>query len=220
MKSLQQTLSNKPSGNFFSRIGMVAVLSLIAVAPAAVAQTYNFTFTGNSGMDASGTIFVASGVALSGSINVINVPFESFPGTTNASGDLVPDPASPSPLTLVNHDGDDAIIDNIVFPGAPPTDQVLDDDGLGFASGPYQDSVHFNTLINLWGNSPSSYTLFVAEAQLDGSGNVIGDPQWVYVLEDGSLTLTAVPEPSTNALVILGALTVGFALIRRRRAVA
>jgi hypothetical protein len=90
---------------------------------------------------------------------------------------------------------------------------------LGFASGPYQDSVHYNTLINLWGNSPGSYTLFVAEANVDGNGNVIGDAQYVYHAESGSLSLTSVPipEPSTAALVLC-ALTAGFVAIRRRAA--
>jgi hypothetical protein len=222
MKSLQQTLSDKPSVNFFSWIGMAAVLMLIAAAPAAVAQTYNFTFTGGGGMDATGTISIVGGVAQSGSINVTGVPLEAAPHTplTTAAGDLVPDPASPTTLTLINHDGDNIIFDNIVSPGDPSIVQVLNGNGLGFASGQYQDSVHYNALINLWGNSPGSYTLFVAEAQLDGNGNVIGDPQWVYTTDTGSLTLITVPEPSTDALVILGALTLGSAVIRRRRVAA
>ncbi len=173
-------------------------------------------------MDATGTIDISGGVATSGTISVTGVPLEAFPHTplTTAAGALVPDPASPSTLTLVNHDGDNIIFDNIVYPGDPATVQVLDGNGLGFASRPYLDSVHYNALINLWGNSPGSYTLFVAEAQLDGNGNVIGDAQWVYTTDTGSLTFTAVPEPSSDALVILGALTLGSAAIRRRRAAA
>ena len=54
--------------------------------------------------------------------------------------------------------------------------------------------------------------MFIGEAQLDGNGNVIGDAQWVYVYnEPGTMTLTLspIPEPATNALIILGALMVG-----------
>jgi len=184
----------------------LTTLLLIALAQAAVAQNYNFTFTGGGGMDATGTIDIVGGVAQSGSISVTGVPLEAPPYTplTTAAGDLVPDPASPTTLTLINHDGDDIIYDNIVYPGDPSTVQVLNDNGLGFASGQYQDSVHYNTLINLWGNSPGSYTLFVAEAQLDSNGNVIGDPQWVYTADSGSLTFTPVPEPTTAGCFLLG----------------
>ena len=191
---------------------------LLASSPAAVAavQTYDFTFTGGSGMDATGTISVNNGIAQSGSINVTGVPLEATPTTLiNASGALIPDPAAPGSLTLLNHDGDNIIIDNVVNIGSDP---VLTGNGLGFASGQYQDSVHFNTLINIWGNSPGSYTLFVAEAQLDANGNVIGDPQWVYAADNGSLTLTAAPEPATyGAISGVGLILVSFGRQFRRK---
>ena len=63
MNLLQQTLFEKPAMNFFSRIGRAGVLLLLATAPAAVAQNYNFTFTGNDGIDATGTITISGGVA-------------------------------------------------------------------------------------------------------------------------------------------------------------
>ena len=213
MKSLLQNLFEYPVVKSCSRNGSVALLLLLVSAPAAVAQIYDFTFIGGGGMDATGTISIVGGVAQSGSINVTGVPLEANPGTLiSAAGALVPDLATPSTLTLINHDGDNIIFDNQVNLANDP---ILNGNGLGFASGPYQDSVHYNTLINVWGNSPGSYTLFVAEAQLDGSGNVIGDAQWVYHADSGSLTLTPVPEPSTGAL-ILSALAVGLAVCRRR----
>lgn len=212
MKSLLQTLFEKPAVSFFSRIGWAAVLMLLATAPAAVAQIYTFAFI-SSGMDATGTITISGGVAQSGSINVINVPLEADPSTLiSAAGSLLP---ASGATDAENHDGDVITYDNVVNLANDP---ILDSDGLGFGSGPYQDSVHYNTLINLWGNSPGSYTLFIGEAQLDGNGNVIGNAQWVYHTDSGSLTLTPVPEPSTDALIILGALTVGSAAIRRRAA--
>ena len=194
-------------GRFATR---AAALTLLASAPVAMAQNYNFTFT-STGMNATGTITVVAGVAQLGSINVTDVPVEASPSTLlSASGSLVPDPGTPSTLTLINHDGDDIIFDNIVNLSSDP---ILNGNGLGFASGPYQDSVHFNTLINLWGNSPGSYTLFVAEANVDTNGNVIGDPQYVYNASTGTLTITPVPGPASISTIAVGAI----ALLRRRR---
>lgn len=180
-------------------------------------QTYDFEFSGGNGVQATATITVDNGVTQSGSINVTGVPTEANPSILiNAAGLLIPDSDSPNAETLINHDGDNIIFDNLVYGGSDP---ILDADGLGFASGQYQDSAHYETLINLWGNSPGSYTLFVAEAQLDSQGNVIGDPQYVYNLTNGSLTFSAaVPEPATfGALAGFGALGSCFLLRRSPR---
>lgn len=210
-----KALSNKSSKNPFSLIAVAAGLMLAASGQSAVAQIYNFTFLGG-GMNATGTIDIVSGVATSGSINVTGVPLEANPSMfTTASGDL---------LTLGgdvrNHDGDVITYDTVANAGNDP---VFDSTGIAFGSdffGYDGGTPEYNTIINIWGNSPGSYSMFVGEAQLDGSGNVIGDPQWVYTTGNGSLTLTTpTPEPSTVALIMLGALT-GFAVIRRRRATA
>jgi PEP-CTERM motif len=210
-----KALSDKSSGNSFSWIAMAAVLMLAASGQSAVAQVYNFTFLGGS-MTATGTIDIVGGVATSGSINVTGVPLEADPTMfTTASGAL---------LTLGgdvrNHDGDVITYDTVANAGNDP---VFDSAGIAFGSdffGYDGGTPEYNTIINIWGNSPGSYSMFVGEAQLDGNGNVIGDAQWVYTTANGSLTLTTpTPEPSTVALIMLGALT-GFAIIRRRRATA
>jgi hypothetical protein len=199
---------------FSSIIRRAALVMLIASAPAAADEIYDFTFT-SGGMDATGTISVntITGMADGGSINVTGVPLEADPSTLiTASGSLLP---ASGVTTDSNHDGDDIIFDNLVNIANDP---ILDGNGLGFGSGQYGPT-QYNTLINLWGNSPGSYTLFVAEAQLDGNGNVIGDPQWVYNASNGSLTVTdvgaSVPEPATYAL--FGVLAVGCLAMRRRR---
>jgi hypothetical protein len=231
MKSLLQTRFDKPSVNFFSRIGMVAALTLIASASVAVAQSYNFTFTGNDGIDATGTLTISGGVATEGSINVVNVPLESLPGTTTAAGYLLTAGGD-----VRDFDGDVITYDTVANP--PPADPIFDGTGVCFGSSIIDDSISsspaasdggtpvYDTLVNIWGNSPGSYTMFIGEANpadLESDGTLIpgSDAQWVYVYgENGTMSLTPVPEPSTDALIILGALTVGSAAIRRRRAAA
>jgi hypothetical protein len=213
MKALLQTPFDKPSVNFFARIGMAAALMLIASAPAAVAQVYNFTFS-SGGMNATGTIDIVGGVAQSGSINVTGVPIEADPSMTiTSAGSLLP---ASGPTDVRDHDGDVVTYDNVVLAGDP----IFNGNGLGFGSGFYGydgGTPEYDTIINLWGNGPGSYGLFVGEAQVDGSGNVIGDAQWVYAENNGTLNLTPSPEPSTVALM-LGALTVAAVTIRRRHA--
>jgi hypothetical protein len=213
---------------------VLTVACVFGMAIAANAQSYNFTFTGNDGIDATGTIDISGGVAIGGSINVINVPLESLPGTTTASGDLLTAGGD-----VRNFDGDVITYDTVANP--PPADPIFDNTGVAFGSSIINGSPSsapaaydggtpvYDTLINLWGNSPGSYTMFIGEANpsdLEPDGTLIPgrDAQWVYVYgENGTMTFNAIvpaPEPSTDALIILGALTVGFAAIRRRRTAA
>jgi hypothetical protein len=185
--------------------GMTAVLVLLASAPAVADQIYNFTFTGNDGIDATGTISIVGGVAQSGSISVINVPLEAPPHTplTTAAGDFLTAGGD-----VRNHDGDVVTYDTVVN---PLNDPVFDNTGVAFASGFYGmdgGTPEYNTIVDLWGNSPGSYGMFIGEANpadLEPDGTLIPgrDAQWVYVFnESGTLTLTPVPEPSSAFLAI------------------
>ncbi len=191
-------------------IAVVAFLLLVTgLASRATASTitYDFTFT-SGGMDATGTISVLDGVAQSGSIiNVTGVPLEANSSTLiSAAGSLLP---ASGATDARNRDGDVITYDNVV---TVANDPVLSGNGLGFGSDPYGPS-NYNTLINVWGNSPGSYTLFIGEAQLDPNGNVVGDAQYVYHMDSGSFTLTPVPEPAALSLLALG----GLAMLRRRK---
>ncbi len=183
---------------------LILGLAMVLCVPAASLAdliTYDFTFTGSGGMDATGTISVLDGVAQSGSVIVTGAPVEAAPNTLiSMAGSLLP---ASGATDAENHNGDVITYDNLVNVANDPT---LNGNGLGFGSGPYQDSTHYNTLINLWGNSPGSYTLFVGEASLDGSGNVI-DAEYVYAMQNGSFTITPVPEPSTFVLLGIGAVS-------------
>jgi hypothetical protein len=236
---MKTTFLPKPATRLACRLvvaaSVMAVTLLITSQNASAAnQIYNFTFTGNSGIDASGTITIdtVANVATSGSINVVNVPLEAPPHTplTTASGYLLTAGGD-----VRNFDGDVITYDTVAY--APPADPTFDNTGVAFGSSIINGNISslpatydggtpvYDTIINLWGNGPGSYTMFIGEANpadLNPDGTLIAgrDAQWVYVFgENGTVTLTSVPEPTTAAL-ILGALTVGFVAIRRRRAAA
>jgi len=191
-----------------------AFVLLLVLASSAHAQVFDFAFT-SSGMKATGTIDIVSGVAQSGTINVTGVPVEADPSTLiTAAGSLLPGSGA-----VENHNGDVLTYDNLVNFSNDP---ILTGNGLVFVAGQYGPT-HYNTLIGLnggdaYGNlSPGEYTLFVGEALLDGNGNVIA-PEYVYHWDSafGSLSLTAIPEPATYAAVF-GLAALGLAAIRRRK---
>jgi len=96
-------------------------------------------------------------------------------------------------LTLVIPGGDQ-IFDDVVNPGSNP---FLTDNGLEFAN---NDNVGFN----LWGNSANSYSLF------DVSSGV-------YLIDNGTATLVAIPEAASMAR-LAGFSALGlFAVVSMRR---
>ncbi len=203
--------------NFSSRIARAALLIFSASAMAAAAQTYNFTFTGNDGIDAAGTLTLSGGVVQNGLINVVNVPLEGNPSmTTTAAGFFLTAGGDVRDL-----DGDVVTYDTYVNPLGDP---IFDGTGVAFGSGPAGSSGEYDTLINIWGNSPGSYGMFIGEANpadLNPDGTLIAgrDPQWVYVFDEtGSMTLTAVPVPEPATLGLVSAGFLGLLAMRRRKA--
>jgi len=219
MKSLLPTRFDKHFMRFSSRIARIAALMLVASATAAMAQTYNFTFTGNSGIDASGTLTFLGGNVQSGFINVINVPLEANPSiTTTATGNFLTAGGDVRDL-----DGDVVTYDTFANSSGNP---IFDGTGVAFASGPAGSdggTPVYDTVINIWGNSPGSYGMFIGEANpadLEPDGTLIPgrDAQWVYVYDEtGNTTLTLVPIPEPTTLSLLSAGLLGLLAIRRRK---
>ena len=220
MKPLLPTQSDKHSTSFSLRIAGAALLVFIASAMAAAAQTYNFTFTGNDGIDAAGTLNFLGGVVQSGSINVVNVPLEANPSmTTTAAGFFLTAGGDVRDL-----DGDVVTYDTFANPLSNP---VFDGTGVAFASGPAGSdggTPVYDTIINIWGNSPGSYGMFIGEANpadLEPDGTLIPgrDAQWVYVYDEtGSMTFTSVPVPEPATLGLVSAGFLGLLVLRRRKA--
>ncbi len=235
---MKTTILRKPAARLACRLAVSASVTAVALLITcqnafAPSQIYNFTFTGNDGIDASGTVTIdtVANVATSGSVNVVNVPLESLPGTTTASGYLLTAGGD-----VRDFDGDVVTYDTVANPANNP---VFDGTGVGFGSSIINSSISslpatydggtpvYDTIVNIWGNGPGSFGMFIGEANpadLNPDGTLIAgrDAQWVYVYnESGSMTITAVPVPEpTTAALLLGALAVGFVAIRRRRATA
>ena len=170
-------------------LAAVTFVACLAFAGASSAATYAFNFT-----DTSNT-FTASGLlTTSNTLNAVNgydVTAISGTVTGNPAVDfitgLVPNPNQPNPTN-----NGAFIYDNVLFtPG-----QALDVNGLLFntSAGVY----------NLWMNSSRDAELYT-----------YGAPGALDV--HGALTITAVPEPMTWAMILIGFGGLGLALRSRRR---
>jgi len=188
----------------FSAFPCAALLVLLATAPVARAQSYDFTFTDGGVTLAQGSFDTnSSGLLTDGSFTLT--------AAAASYGFLLP--AAPGTFNLVSppgmraNDGTDIIIDNVYSSSSDPT---LTGDGLGFGNVFNSGTGHYNYLVNLYGNAPGNYGLFEAGQLPDGSNHVY------TAVNGGLLNVTPVPEPSTYA-AILGAACLGFAAIRRKR---
>jgi hypothetical protein len=91
--------------------------------------------------------------------------------------------------------GTDLIFDNQLTPGSNP---VLDGNGLVF------EAKDGSSYINIWGNGPSSYTLFYLSATSYGPAPY------------GTVTIAPAPVPIPAALLLFGPGLFGLAAMRRR----
>lgn len=176
----------------FSVFSGAALLLLLAPAPAALAQSFDFTFT-DGGVNATGSFDATAGIVTDGSLTLTGA-------AVNGTFTLA------APPTVRGLDGTDIIFDNQFSQSMNP---ALDSGGLGFGMTEI-DSAHYDYVLNIWGNGPNNYSLFLAGQLPDGTGHVYQE------YDGGTFSFTQVPEPSTYAAVV-GAAALGFAAIRRRR---
>jgi hypothetical protein len=168
---------------------------MAVAAGAARATTYSYTFTGG-GVTATGTLDVIGGVAVAGS----------------GTGTLSVGTSFNAPLYVTPLASDYRWGDGTDFSG---TDNQVPIDTFGIVFGvnaPY--SYGHGIGFAIWSNgAPASYSYFLAGLDtIDGVSDRFyqgGDPE-------GTLSLSAVPEPATMGLI--GSGLVGLGLVRRRRA--
>ena len=170
-----------------------ALVSMAAAVPAC-ASTYALNYSGV--FDGSGSPLLASlRIVTSNTLNAaggysINSVTGSVDGETVTG--ITPNPDAPNSTTGVSF-----TYDNNFFDANP----VFNLNGLAFETSAAS--------WNLWGTDPDLYTLFKKVSGVRGYTGA----------SDGSLTITAVPEPASWALLIVGFGMVGTATRRRARTV-
>lgn len=177
-------------------LAFLATAAALAITPAAIADTYSYTFTAGS-LTATGTLNVDSlgggedGI-LGGTITITGG------GVISGTGVILADPNSPgTEYTFQNpglySGGANYTIDNLFFPGGAPQ---LDDDGFAYE---LNDGIYGN----IWGNSPNNYQIVSVDSA-----------ESVYFDESGGNFATT-PEPGTLLLLGTGLLGLAFVAFRK-----
>ena len=163
---------------------------LLVTGSAAQATVYNFTFTSSSES-------IVGQLTVDGSDNQVTNLTGTLSGAVNDTiNGFISNSSFPSPISLP----DAAFFyDNVFYPGQ---NSLVDQFGLVFTtagnSGGYW---------NLWSGAPGDYSLY--------ESNRAGE--YPIAISGGSLNLTAVPEPSTWVMMVIGLAGLSSAVYRRGR---
>jgi hypothetical protein len=193
---------NSPKGFAFS---WTALLVLLLPAPAALAQTYDFTYTDAAGdLVATGNFVDTNGIATAGSVTITNPAGGTLlPITLNY---LAPVPGT-GPIGVEASGGAVFDVDNVVFPTANAVVDYVG--GLGFTSSASDTP---NYVVYLSAQNPDlSGGVYFFESGRNSDGS-----DYVYSgYNGGTLTTTAIPEPTAYA-ALLGAIVLGSVIVRRK----
>lgn len=173
-------------------ITLIASMTAATVATVSVANAtvYNFTFDSPSES-------VAGQLTVDTSDNEVTNITGTLSGAVNDTiNGLIANPSFPHPVSLP---GDVFIYDNVFYPGQA---SLVDVFGVVFTTAGNPGGYW-----NLWSGAPGDYSL--------DESNAAGD--YPVAIDGGSLDPTAVPEPSTWAMMLMGLAGVGFAAYRRGR---
>jgi len=185
------------------KIVCLALLSAFGLSIVAKADslTWNFTYTGNDGVIAKGTVTGSQSVTTpwaflltGGTINISGAPdcntCGSSPVSLDGPGTLVAD------VNEVLYVGGSTSLsgqDNLLF---YPADPAIDNDGWLF-------QLNSGSGVSLWGEGAGEYAMFGGDSTFQ---------------DDGTLTITPTPEPGSFLLFGTGLLGLGCVLFAKRHA--
>ena len=173
-------------------IAMIASMTaaIVVTWSTANATVYNFKFT-----SPSETIVGQLTVDMSDD-EVTNITGTLSGLVDDTINGFIANPSFPNPVSLP---GDAFIYDNIFY---PDQDSVVDQFGVVFTT-----AGNAGGYWNLWSSAPGDYSLY--------ESNFAGD--YPIAINEGNLDPTAVPEPSTWVMMLVGLAVIGSAAYRRGR---